>query len=301
MTALPEVVILGGRAEGWHGRELRRALAGRGLAIERIDFAQCRFAIADHGTGIRLGDRAHLPRAVLVRSIPAGTFEQVTLRLGMLHALEALGVAVVNSARSIERCVDKAATSFALAQAGLPTPSTSVVETSADAEALAQEAQALGRKLVLKPLFGAQGRGLRLITGPGELPDAAEVGGVYYLQRFVDRADGQWRDYRVFVVGGTAVAAMSRRGTTWITNIGQGGVPHPEPATGPLAELAVAAATAVGAAHAGVDLIEDEQGRLVVLEVNSMPAWQGLQSVTETDVAAALATFLADRVGRSAA
>ena len=166
MTALPEIVILGGRAEGWHGRELRRALSGRGLAIERIDFARCRFAIADHGTGIRLGDRAHLPRAVLVRSIPAGTFEQVTLRLGMLHALEALGVAVVNSARSIERCVDKAATSFALAQAGLPTPPTSVVETAADAEALAREAQVLGRKLVLKPLFGAQGRGLRLITGP---------------------------------------------------------------------------------------------------------------------------------------
>lgn len=296
--ALPEVVILGGRGEGWHGRELRRALASRGFEVERIDFARCRFAIARDSAGIRLGDRAHLPRVVLVRSIPAGTFEQVTLRLGMLHALERLGVAVVNGARAIERCVDKAATSFDLAHAGLPTPPTWVVETAADAAGLVRQAQSMDRKLVLKPLFGAQGRGLRLITEPGELPDAAEVGGVYYLQHFVSRADAQWRDFRVFVVGGAAIAAMSRRGTSWITNIGQGGVPHPEPATGPLAELAVAAAAAVGAAHAGVDLIEDEEGRLLVLEVNSMPAWQGLQSVTETDVAAALAAFLAACVER---
>ena len=52
----------------------------------------------------------------LVRSIPAGSFEQVTLRLGLLHALAALGVAVVNDARGIERCVDKSMTSFLLAQ-----------------------------------------------------------------------------------------------------------------------------------------------------------------------------------------
>lgn len=297
MTALPEIVILGGRAEGWHGRELRRALAGRNLAVQRIDFAQCRFAIADDGPGIRLGERTSLPRAVLVRAIPAGTFEQVTLRLGMLHALEALGVAVVNTARSIELCVDKAATSFALANAGLPTPPTWVVERAGDTAALIRQAQARGYKLVLKPLFGAQGRGLRLISEPGELPDTAEIGGVYYLQRFVERADARWCDYRVFVVGSAAIAAMSRRGTSWITNIGQGGMPYPEPATGRLAELAVAAAAAVGAAHAGVDLIEDERGRLLVLEVNSMPAWQGLQSVTEMDIAAALASHLADRAG----
>ena len=59
---------------------------------------------------------AELPRVALVRSIPAGSFEQVTLRLGLLHALTALGVTVVNDARGIERCVDKAMTSFLLAE-----------------------------------------------------------------------------------------------------------------------------------------------------------------------------------------
>ena len=74
---------------------------------------------------------------------------------------------------------------------------------------------------------------------------------------------------------------MRARASTWITNVGQGGEPCAvEPSSATLARLAVAAAAAVGAAMRGVDLIEDERGAPTVLEVNSMPAWQGLQSVT---------------------
>ena len=58
----------------------------------------------------------------MVRSMSGGTFEAVTLRLGMLHALRELGVPVWNDARAIERCVDKSMTSFLLARAGIPTP-----------------------------------------------------------------------------------------------------------------------------------------------------------------------------------
>ena len=65
---------------------------------------------------------------------------------------------------------------------------------------------------------------------------------------------------------------------------------------GRLGELAVAAAAAVGADYAGVDLIRCEDGELAVLEVNSIPAWQGLQRVTPFDIAGALARDLAVRV-----
>ncbi len=294
--APPDILILGGRGEGWHGLRLREAIERLGLVAGRRDFADCRFVLDGDGGPVRLGSSDGLPAVALVRSIPAGSFEQVTLRLGLLHALAALGVAVINDARSIERCVDKSATSFALAHAGLPTPATWAVETWAQAVALAERARRDDRQLVLKPLFGAQGRGLRLIGGPADLPDSAAVGGVYYLQRFVGRHDDGWRDFRVFVIGGAAVAAMMRLGTSWITNVGQGGTPRPVRADGRLAELAVAAAAAVGAAHAGVDLILDEHGSLQILEVNSMPAWQGLQSVTEHDIAGRLAAFLAGHV-----
>ena len=91
---------------------------------------------------------------------------------------------------------------------------------------------------------------------------------------------------------------MARRGAGWVTNIGQGGTAEPLAAEGRLAELAVAAAAAVGADHAGVDLIAGRDGELRILEVNSMPAWQGLQGVTSEDIALHVAGDLA-RLRRS--
>lgn len=70
----PDIAILGGRAEGWHGLRLRQALERLQLSAERVDLADCSFAI---GAGeVRLGALPRLPRAVLVRSMPAGSFEQ---------------------------------------------------------------------------------------------------------------------------------------------------------------------------------------------------------------------------------
>ena len=296
MTTAPDVLILGGGPEGWHGARLREACAQLGLSVTRADFTDLSFALGDP-PGWGLCGIEHLPRVALARSIPAGSFEQVTLRLGLLHALEALGVPVVNGARSIECCVDKAMTSFRLARAGLPTPPTWAVQSpEAASQRLAEEAAA-GRRLVLKPLFGAQGRGLRLLAEPDEFPAPEEVGGVYYLQRFVEGSDAGWSDLRVFVIGSRAVAAMRRRGTGWITNIGRGGRAEPLPATGRPAELAIAATEAVGADHAGVDLIADRDGRLQILEVNSMPAWRGLQAVASADIAVHLVRHLATRAG----
>ncbi len=298
MTAPPDVLVLGGRPEGWHGARLREACGRLGLSVARTDFQDLGFAIRGDGHG--LCGIATLPRVALVRSIPAGSFEQVTLRLGLLHALSALGVPVVNGARCIECCVDKAMTSFLLARHGLPTPPTWAVQSADAARLRCAEEAALGHRLVLKPLFGAQGRGLLLLCRPDEVPEPDQVGGVYYLQRFVEGSGEGWCDFRVFVIGSRAVAAMRRRGAGWVTNIGRGGRPEPVPAAGRLAELAIAAAEAVGADHAGVDLIADSEGRLQVLEVNSMPAWQGLQAVASEDIALHLARHLSARMGKGA-
>jgi RimK family alpha-L-glutamate ligase len=187
-------------------------------------------------------------------------------------------------------------TSFLLHRAGLPTPPTWVTQSADEARELCEREAADGHRTVLKPLFGAQGRGLRLLDGGAEVPPPEEVGGVYYLQRFIGATEGGWRDFRVFVAGGRAIAAMRRQGASWITNIGQGGRAEPAPAEGNLAALAVAAARAVGAAHAGVDLIPAAGGGWWVLEVNSMPAWQGLQGVSDVDIALHLAHDVLARV-----
>ena len=88
-------------------------------------------------------------RALLVRTIPTGSLEQIIFRMDALHRLENLGVRVVNSASAIERTVDKYYTSFLLADAGIPTPRTLVTEDFETALAACRE---MG-DVILKPLF----------------------------------------------------------------------------------------------------------------------------------------------------
>ena len=267
----------------------------RGVSATSTPLAALAFDTnSPHGLSIPGFDDG-LPDAVLVRSIAAGSFEAITRRLGILHALAKLSVPVWNSAQAIERCVDKSMTTFLMQQAGLPTPATFAVEGREAAEKIA--ARELPRSpLVLKPLFGAQGRGIRLVREPADLPSEDEVNGVYYLQHYVPRAGPPFRDFRVFVCSGAAVAMMQRRGGDWVTNVNRGAVP--ERFSGclqvELCDMAVAAADAVGADFAGVDIVQSTDGRLFVLEANSMPAWSGLQSVVAVNIADAIvAGFLA--------
>ena len=288
----PRVAIFVDDAD-WHTRRLKRAFTAEGVDAVAVSLQDTGFAIAGNDHGLRLpGFTGALPDGVFVRTISAGSFEQVTMRLGVLHALRELGVPVHNDARAIERCVDKSMTSFLLHKRGIATPATWSIESMAEARRVVRAEARPERPLVLKPLFGSQGRGLRLIDGLAALPPADEVAGVYYLQRFIrGRAPG-WRDWRVFVVGGRAVAAMIRHGTHWRTNASQGARCEGVPAVGELATLATAAAAAVGADYAGVDIVRDADDRHLVLEVNSMPAWAALQRVAAVDIAAELAANL---------
>lgn len=292
-SAGPVALILTERSD-WHTPRLERAIAARGLPCRRASLKDCGIAAGLTPSGLLIpGFEDGLPAGVFVRSVGQGSFEQVTLRLGVLHALRALGVPVCNDARAVERCVDKSMTSFLLARAGLPTPATLATQSAE----VARRAVGAVPDQVLKPLFGAQGRGLMRLSGPESLPEPEAVGGVYYLQPFIPpRVEGGWRDRRVFVVGERAIAAMTRHGRSWITNVHQGATCEEAPTDDEPAGLAVRAVRAVGAAYAGVDLIQDREGRWLVLEVNSMPAWQGLQRVASLDIADALAADFVERV-----
>lgn len=280
----------------WHARALGRAFAGLGAETVPVRLSACGFdTTSPHGLRIP-GFADRLPDAVFVRAISGGSFEEVTRRLGVLHSLRERGIPVWNDARAIERCVDKSMTSFLLARAGLPTPPTWTVEGVEAARAVAARELAAG-PLVCKPLFGSQGRGLRLVAGLEELPPPEAVCGVYYLQRFVPPAGAGYADRRLFVVAGRVVAAMTRRHRSWITNLRQGAAPEPLMPDAALVRLALAAAEAVGADYAGVDVLRGPDGDAQVIEVNSMPGWRGLQKVTETPIARRLAAALLARLG----
>lgn len=268
----------------WHARALLAAFAARGVEVIAFRLADVGFDTS-HPRGLAVpGFESGLPDAVLVRAISAGSFEAVTRRLGVLHALREVGVQVWNDARSIERCVDKSMTSFLLAQAGIATPEAWAVEGCDAAAAIVTRACPAG-VLVLKPLFGSQGKGLRLVTGVADLPPPDAMADVYYLQRYLPSGTERFRDHRLFVCAGEVIAAMTREAEGWITNIRLGASPLPFVPDPALAELALRAARCVGARYAGVDLLRDRDGRVSVLEVNSMPGWKGLQSVSSVSIA----------------
>lgn len=286
---------------GWHTRQLQAALRERGASGRCIDLADCRIDTGAVWHGLVIpGVGRELPDAVLVRGIAGGSFEQVTKRLGILHALRELGVPVYNDARAIERSVDKSMTSLLLHAAGIPTPPTWVTESAAEAQRVVMRESAAGHAVVVKPLFGSQGKGLQRVGRVDgvhvPLPDDAAAPGLVYLQRFVAPLESPGFDWRVLVIAGRAVAAMRRISEHWVHNVAQGARCVAAPLTPDLARLAEAAAGALALDYAGVDIIPAADGApLQVLEVNGVAAWRGLQRVTPFNIARAIVDDLLER------
>lgn len=287
---------------GWHTSKLKRALRERGCEGRCVDLADCRIDTTRSWHGLVIpGYGRELPDAVIVRGIAGGTFEQVTLRLGILHALRELGIPVYNDARAIERSVDKGMTSFMLHLAGIATPATWVSESGPQAQRTVMREGAAGNALVLKPLFGSQGKGLQRVGHvdgePVPLPSLAPYRDVAYLQRFQPAGTEPGYDWRVLVVGGRAVAAMRRISDDWIHNVAQGARCETAEISPALADLAVRATAALGLDYAGIDLIpaNADGTQAMVIEVNGVAAWRGLQSTTATDIAGLLVDDLLQR------
>ena len=282
---------------GWHGKQLQLAFANRGYQSITVSLTQCQLKIQPNKLPIVIpGFEDKLPEAAFVRGVPGGSLEQVTLYLDILHALQAMNISVYNSGRAIERSVDKGMTSFLLQLAGLPTPLTWVLTDLEKVLSIAEEELANGHLLISKPLFGSQGNGIRRIEKSTDLLWLTSSQGVYYLQRFVHCLGAGFSDHRVFVINGQAVAAMRRRGKSWLNNVAQGARCESIELNGHLAQLAIKATQVLSMDYAGVDIIEDQNSQYTIIEVNSIPAWKGLQSVCDIDIADLLAEDLINRL-----
>ncbi len=282
---------------GWHGAQLAAAMAARGFEAVFVSLQDCAIELSSDLSAEKpsikiphfqdLKSKA-LPKAAIVRGIAGGTLQQITTRLNILHALKSLGVTVYNDGKAIERTVDKAMTSFLLQQNDVATPNTWVCESRHHAHTTIAE----NPQLVIKPLFGSQGQGVRLVVATKPpLPMDAFVDGVFYLQSFIKAT----HDYRVFIVNNQAVAAMKRTGETWLHNVAQG-AKCTKIEEKDVLDIALQAALVLDIAYCGVDVIRDQNGKLFVLEVNSIPAWQGLQSVTQANIAQILADDLLSQI-----
>jgi len=227
--------------------------------------------------------------ALIIRPIGRGSLEEIIYRMDLLHKLERSGMFIINPPLSIERSVDKYHTLALFEEHGLPVPQTVVTESLEEA---LKGFHDLGRDVVIKPLFGSRGVGSTRVTDP----DAAErlfraiifYHGVLYLQKFIPHGDS---DVRAFVVGDRVIAAMHRVATNWKTNVSLGARPVALNLREELEKLAVEATRVLGCKIAGVDILESDEGP-VIIELNSQPGWRGLQTVASVNIAEEIVEFV---------
>jgi [lysine-biosynthesis-protein LysW]---L-2-aminoadipate ligase len=191
-----------------------------------------------------------------------------------LYALKVLndaGVPTVNTAHVADVCGDKFKTTQALIAAGVPTPRTRLAFTP---EAAIRAIEELGYPAVLKPCIGSWGRLIAKVNdreAAEALLEHKEILGsyhhsIFYIQEYIPKPHG--RDIRAFVVGDECIGAIYRTSTHWITNTARGGAASVCPITPVLADICIGAAHAVGGGVVAIDLLESQDGQLLVNEVN---------------------------------
>jgi RimK family alpha-L-glutamate ligase len=279
---MPTKIGIVSSQRGYHVQALEEAIRSRGCVPAFFPITRLAGWIGEHPALQVRGECIEECQVLLVRTIPTGSLEQIIFRMDALHRLENLGVRVINSASTIERTVDKYYTSFLLSDADIPTPRTLVTE---DFDSALTAFREMG-DVVLKPLFGSEGKGMVRIADEEtayRVLRAWELNRyIYYLQEYLPHFH---EDIRAFVVGDQVVAAMIRRGAGWKTNFSQGAEVAPAKLSAEMEALAIRAAHLIGLDYAGVDLMRAEDGRTYVVEINSIPGWRGLQKTTTQSIA----------------
>jgi ribosomal protein S6--L-glutamate ligase len=287
-------------AGAWYFADLRRAAADQ-HKLSAIPFQVLSSSAACcHPTGgneVRVsasGAELTAFDAVLIRTMPPGSLEQVVFRMDALGRLEAAGTAVINPPRAIECAVDKYLTTARLAAAGLPVPKTIVCQTVEQGLAAFDE---LGGDAVIKPLFGSEGHGITRLTDAALTERALRLlvglGSVVYLQEFVPH---EGFDLRLLIIGRQVLAIRRSNPHDWRTNVSRGATAEAIEPTDEWVKLARRAAEVVGASLAGVDLVASRDGRTYVIEVNAVPGWRALAAAHDRDVAAMVLEHIAQLV-----
>ncbi len=222
--------------------------------------------------------------AILVRTMPLGSLEQVIFRMDCLQVLSQAGCKVINPPRSLEVAIDKWLTQHRLHLAKVLTPPTVACQTR---EAALAAFEQLGGDVLIKPLFGGEGRGILRIQDADMAWRACgtlqQLGQVMYVQQFLDHVG---YDIRVLFIGSKmfSIKRIARVGA-WRTNLSQGSRAEPHLLDDHQRDVAQRSAKAVGGSVLGVDLLPLRDGRLMVLEVNAVPGWKGLASTLDVDIA----------------
>ena len=230
--------------------------------------------------------------ALLVRSMPPGTLEQVVFRMNALARVEQHGTLVLNPPRSLEIAIDKYLTLARLADAGLLVPPTVTCQTCETAMAAFEE---LGGDVVVKPLFGSEGRGITRVSDPALALRAfrllEQLGAAIYLQEYIPHYG---YDVRVLVIGDQLLAMRRSNPTDWRTNVSRGATTEPAAIDEMRDNWRVTAAQAVGAPLAGVDLLPARDGQSTYWKSMRFPAGKRWPARSQCDVARLVLDYVAE-------
>lgn len=279
------------RPTSWHFQDLLRASQKLKLAKQaNIELTACSFEQIAGGFSSNQPNfrwqsgENRKPDAVFVRVMPGGTLEQIIFRMDLLQRMLLAGTPVINSPKTIEASVDKYLCLAKLAAAEIPVPDTQVSQTLEQAIA---DFKSLSSSVVVKPIFGSMGRGIKRLTDVDQAKDCFErllgQGSVIYQQEYVSHAGS---DLRLLVIDQQVWAMRRTAKSGWITNISQGGQGFAHEPTELEIDLALRSARAVDAKIAGVDLVYNQTtGQAKVLEVNASVGWKAISRVLNIDIA----------------
>ncbi|WP_237607286.1 ATP-grasp domain-containing protein [Roseimaritima sediminicola] len=286
-----------GPDQGWHATQLAEAASAAG---HRLWFAAYESLSASidaagrHRVGCSAGalDRFDV---VLARTMPMGSLEQITFRLATLHQLDGPAAPlVINGPRSLETAIDKYATLAVVRRLGYDVPATTVVQSRGEAMAAFEQ---LGGDVVVKPIFGGEGRGVMRIQDPQlawvSFATLERLGAIAYVQRFVPPGG---IDTRLLVIGSQVWGVRRRCQDDWRTNVSQGARSEAIEVDAAQREMALRIAGALGLHIAAVDVLEASDGRPRVLEVNGVPGWKGAQGALGINLAEAMIAHAAHLV-----
>ena len=286
-----------GNEGSWYVNELYQKGRELGHVVSPLVFPSLTAYNSNDRLQINCGEDSLLQLdAIIVRTMPPGSLERIVTRMDLLCGLEELSVRIINRPKAIECAIDKWLTTQKLIREGIPVLETAVCENT---EAALHLYEQLGGDVVVKPLFGSEGRGIIRV----DCPDLAwrvfrsleRIGAVIYLQRFIPGVDG---DYRILLLDGNVIGSVKRSAPPddFRTNAAQSGICTPWTPNDQEVGLAVQAAAAIDCVFCGVDLIYDLEGQARILEVNAVPGWKALQKACGICVPTRLFEWLNDVV-----
>ncbi|CAN7217399.1 30S ribosomal protein S6--L-glutamate ligase [Pseudoxanthomonas sp. LjRoot168] len=286
-----KLAILSRNGKLYSTRRLVEAARQRGHTVRVLDPLRCYMRIASTGFQLHYKGRSLAGYDAVIPRIGASITRYGT---AVLRQFELMGTYSPNPSDAILRARDKLRAHQLLAAQGIDLPVTVFGDNPDDTSDLLSM---LGPPPhVIKLNEGAQGAGVMLTEKPSASRSVVEaLRGLYasfVVQEFIAEADGA--DLRCFVVGDEVVASMRRQAPEgdFRSNLHRGGTALHAVASDEERAVAIRAAKVLGLGVAGVDLIRAQRGPLV-LEVNSTPGLEGIESVCGVDVAGRIVEHLA--------